>query len=401
MINWLLSWWRSYQFKLALKKGKLKQAEHIFKQIDKSGEKLSTLEKLYKKQLKIANNLTHYQQENNRLTRRLQEVSSQDYKLKVDSGFIAYIHNCFKLKLQDKTKIQCTGIEPRVFEELEIALVDFLETELNKISQETRDRELSKAIQDLEGLKKGIDPQYNLPLSPHVYLSKYFLENIYCSYLSWFLIYQHDLLPRNIKILDLAAGPGTTIYGLAMLLFSTREFFSLPTTHISYYSLEQQANLQYRGLQFWRSYIESRSPSINAYFRFNTFNLFDYQNYSDKLPEDFFDFIVISHCFFYQAQLRQQSHKIYRQIFQQNLTSDGRILLIIQGRKLFAAYDVFQTEDIADETMVIEMFLEELNLKLDWYHYLTSTGLRMPIKTGFTQFASNNLPSQPYLDNLR
>jgi hypothetical protein len=161
-----------------------------------------------------------------------------------------------------------------------------------------------------------------------------------------------------------------------LLLSSTRNFYSLPQLQISYYSLEQQAQLQYRGLQFWRSYIESLAFPINAYCRFNTLNIFDYPEYASKLPSKFFNFIVISHCFFYNPQQRQTSHQIYRQIFQHNLQPEGYILLIIQGRKLFNMYDVFPTEALAEETTVITMFLEELGLTLVWYKYLTSTGKR-------------------------
>ncbi|MBE9167236.1 hypothetical protein IQ238_06720 [Pleurocapsales cyanobacterium LEGE 06147] len=185
---------------------------------------------------------------------------------------------------------------------------------------------------------------------------------------------------------------------------STYGFFALPQMHISYYSLEQQDRLQYLGLQFWRKYIESLPISINAYFRFHTVNIFDYVNYAAKLPEKFFDFIVISHCFFYESQDRYNSHKIYQKIFQNNLAHDGYVLLIIQGRKLFNLfnlYGVFHSEDIEREQMVIQMLLKELDLKLEWYKYLTSTGKRTPSKSNFYQFAYKNLSPQIYLTALQ
>lgn len=43
----------------------------------------------------------------------------------------------------------------------------------------------------------------------------------------------------------------------------------MPAMHISYYSLEQKAQFQYRGLQFWRKYIEPQQTATNAFFRFD------------------------------------------------------------------------------------------------------------------------------------
>jgi hypothetical protein len=227
---------------------------------------------------------------------------------------------------------------------------------------------------------------------------KYFLENVYCAYIAWFLIYQGGLIPQNIKILDIAAGPGTVAYGLALLLQSNSGFFAMPQMHISYYSLEKQPLLQYRGLQFWRQYIEPKQTATNAYFRFDTVDIFDFHSTSKKLPKAFFDFIVISHCFFYEPQQRINSHTIYREIFQTNLATGGYVLLIVQGKKLFAAYNVRQDEDVSQEQSVVQMFLEELGLKLEWYKYITSTDKRTPMHgTEFGKFAKENLPKQKYI----
>jgi hypothetical protein len=165
------------------------------------------------------------------------------------------------------------------------------------------------------------------------------------------------LITQNIKILDIAAGPGTVAYGLALLLQSNSGFFPMPQMHISYYSLEKQPLLQYRGLQFWRQYIEPKQTATTAYFRFDTADIFDYDSTSQKLPKAFFDFIVISHCFFYEPQHRSDSHSIYREIFQSNLATGGYVLLIVQGKKLFDAYNVRQSEDISQEQKVIQFFL--------------------------------------------
>jgi hypothetical protein len=401
MINWLITKLRSYQLKLALKQGKFKTAQNLLQEIERSGIQLSWLEKLYQQQLKIEQSLVFYRQEVAHLSQCIQKFSLAEQTLKPNLEFINYIYNSFNLKERDRFLFQCTGIESQIFSDLELALVDYLETEINKIPEQIRCPEINKAVKDLEGLKQGIDPQYNHRLSSHIYLLKYFLDNIYCSYLAWFLIYQQNLLLKNLKILDLAAGPGTVIFGLALLLSSTKGFFPVQETQITYYSLEQQADLQYRGLQFWRKYIESLSTPINAYCRFNTIDLFDYENYAVKLPSHFFDFIIISHCFFYESQQRYNSHQIYRQIFEHNLVEDGHAVLIIQGRKLFNMYSIVPSEDLNEEVWLIQKFLEELGLKLEWYKYLTSTGKRIPMKQGFAQFAKDNLPPQNYLNVLR
>ena len=393
-------WWYSRQLQQALKKGQFQRANHFLKQLESLNIKLPCSAKLYQQNLQLHHSVNRYKQETFKLKKQLQSTSTQDYLLKPNLHFIEQIYQSFKFIEHDKHKLQITGIDKSIFDDLEIALSDFVEAQINKVKPESRETKLQEALDDLLGLKKGIDPSYSYFYSPHVYLLKYFTENIYCTYIAWFLIYQSGLLPKNIKILDLAAGPGTVIYGLALLLNSLKDF-SLPEIHISYYSLEQQAALQYRGLQFWRSYIESLSGSVNAYFRFNTLNIFDYYQYNSKLPSQFFDFIVISHCFFYEEINRQESHQIYRQIFEQSLQSKGYVLLIVQGRKLFNMYNVLPTENIIEEQTVIELFLNELGLNLKWYKYLTSTGKRTPINTNFGKFAKDNLPPQQYLKNIR
>lgn len=95
---------------------------------------------------------------------------------------------------------------------------------------------------------------------------KYFLDNVYCNYLAWYFVYKSGLLPTKINILDIAAGPGTVAYGLALFLQSSSSFFATPPMHICYYSLEKQAHFQYRGLQFWRQYIEQQIMPTNLYF---------------------------------------------------------------------------------------------------------------------------------------
>jgi len=399
MTNPLINWWRSSQFRSALKQGNLRAARDILQQIETSGAKLSWLEELFKKQLKTEESLAFYRQEVASFSKRLNLVS--DNKLTPDAAFIDFIHKSLKLIEHDEGKLQCTGIEERVFDDFEANLAYFIDTELEKISPGKLKDELNKAIEDLEGLKQGIDPNYNFKLSAYVYLLKYFPENVYCAYLAWFLIYEAGLLPDKIKILDIGAGPGTIVYGLALLLNSSSGFFPPPKMHISYYSFEQQDLLQFRGLQFWRKYIEPQQTATNVYFRFDTNDIFDYSNNSKKLPEAFFDFIVVSHCFFYQPQQLRKSHKIYSQMFANHLAPGGYVLLIVQGRKLFSSYDVVESEDISQEEKVISMFLAELKLKLEWYKFVTSTGKRKAMGKDFVIFARENLSPQKYISPLQ
>lgn len=254
-----------------------------------------------------------------------------------------------------------------------------------------------KFIKKLE--KSGQDPQYKFALSPYVYLMRYFLDNVYCAYLAWFFIYKSGLLPTKINILDIAAGSGTIAYGLALLLQSITKFSTLDTQHISYYSLEQHKDFQYRGLQFWRSYIERQEIATNAYFRFDTSSIFDYNCQSKKIPLKFFDFIVISHCFFSNPETRIKSQTIYQQIFSNLLTKNGYVLLIIQDKKLFKAYNVRPSEDPHQEELTIKNFVEDLGLKLVWYKYLTSRYSRKPI-ANFGKFARENLACQKFMSPL-
>jgi len=49
----------------------------------------------------------------------------------------------------------------------------------------------------------------------------------------------------------------------------------------------KQSSFQYRGLQFWRRY-EPQQTATNAYFRFDTTDIFAYDDTFKKLPQAFF-----------------------------------------------------------------------------------------------------------------
>lgn len=300
----------------------------------------------------------------------------------------------------DECKLQVTGIDQLVFDDFEASLVEYLKQEFERFSAVRLKTGLKDAYEDIERLKSGQDPNYSLELTPHVYFMKYFLNNVYGAYLAWFIIYQSGLLLTNINILDIAAGPRTVAYGLALLLKSSSAYFDTSKMHISYYSLEEQAAFQQSGLQFWRKYIEPHQTSTNAYFRFDTASIFNYCKQPKKIPQAFFDFIVISHCFFSEAENRENSYKVFSQMFSENLKATGHVLLIIQGRKLFKAYDISQSEDNNQEVNLVKELLQELGLKLVCYKYITSTGKRASMSSGFAKYADENLPPQKYMVQL-
>ncbi|MEZ2227264.1 MAG: photosystem II assembly protein [Microcoleus sp.] len=413
MNNPLANWWRSVKFNEAVKSQNNGLAKKLLKEIQNSGAKLSWEEKLFKDQLQLEKLLA---QKNNRIKegdRQLAELEMQlsfgelndslgpidELTLFPDAKFIEYISKSFKLIECDQSMIQCTGIDDKVFNNFEQHLSGFIKNDLNKLSREKNniDSLLEQAVDDIQKLKEGQDPQYNFELSPHIYLMRYFLDNVYCTYLAWFLIYKAGLLPTKVNILDIAAGPGTVAYGLGLLLQSSSEFFATPPMHISYYSLEQQKAFQYRGLQFWRQYMEPQA--MNAYFRFDTSSIFDRDSQSQRLPKKFFDFIVISHCFFNDEERREKSLQIYKDIFTNSLTDSGHVLLIIQEKKLLIPYKVRRVDNAQQELGVVKQFVADLGLNLVWYKYLSSTGSRTS-HPNFGKFAKEHLPVQEFISPL-
>ncbi|MBE9123495.1 photosystem II assembly protein [Tychonema sp. LEGE 07199] len=413
MSNLLVNWWRSHKFNEAVKSQNNRLAKQLLKQIENSGAKLSWQQKLFKERLQLEKLL---QKKNDRIKegdRHLAELEIQlsfgqlddslarmdESTLFPDTKLIEYISKAFKLIECDASMIQCTGIDEKVFNKFEQHLAGFIKNEINKLTREKTniDYLLKQAVDDIQKLKEGQDPQYSFELSPHIYLMRYFLDNVYCAYLAWFLVYKAGLLPTKLNILDIAAGPGTVAYGLGLLLQSSSDFFSMPPMHISYYSLEQQKAFQYRGLQFWRQYMEPQA--MNAYFRFDTSSIFDGENQSKRLPKKFFDFIVISHCFFNDEERREKSLQIYKDIFTSTLNDSGCVLLIIQEKKLLIPYNVSRVDDCQQELSVVQQFVDELGLNLVWYKYLSSTGIRTS-HPNYAKFARKNLPVKEFISPL-
>ncbi len=416
MTNFIFNWWHSFQFKLALQQGNKRQAIKLLRIIEKSGARLSYLEKLFRDSLQLEDSTKQYKQEaailSGKLNTALQQLEQKldlpvavenqsNLTLTPEQEFINFIYNTFNLIQHDENKLQCTGIDERIFDDFEAQLVEYLKSEFSRIPEKQLVVKLEDALEDINSLKCGKDPDYRFSLTPHVYYMKYFLENVYCIYLAWFLIYESGLLPTNINILDIAAGPGTVAYGLALFLQSTSGFFQIPQMHISYYSLEKQDAFQFRGLQFWRKYIESRKTPLNAFFRFVTTDIFSWNKQSNNIPTIFFDFVVISHCFFHSSPRSSQANKIYKQIINSSLKDNGHVLLILQDKKLYKSHDAYQSEDHEQEKRLVNKFVEELGLELVWYKYLTSTGLRESLKGAeFGKFAQEKLHKQLYMTTI-
>lgn len=401
LIKFLQSIWQLFVIKKEIRRQNFHKAERLILSRQRLGYKITLLEQIYLENRQLISQVSQIAQ-SSALSTGI-EIPQAGLFFNIDSSFIDYINQAFKYTEYDLVKIQCTGIERQIFDEIECCLVDFLEKEINKINgdEEYKKSELVKAFDDLNNLKRGVDPSYNLMLSPHVYLMQYFLDNIYCNFIALFLIYQSGELKQTPRILDIAAGPGTFLFSLALFVRAFSRFYDTTSFACSYYSLEQQPNLQYRGLQFFRYYLSQIDFLFNAFYQFNTVNIFEYESYRQKTPKKFFDLVVISHCFFYDVEHRKKSSHIYRTIFKESLAKDGRVLLIIQCNKLYRIFDSFPREDPNEEQRLIKLFIEDLGLKLIWYKLLTSTGMRTIDRRNFGQFANENLPKQSLIGEFR
>jgi hypothetical protein len=129
--------------------------------------------------------------------------------------------------------------------------------------------------------------------------------------------------------------------------------------------------------------------------------LFDYYKQKvDNLPVEFFDFIVVSHCFFWEYDRRTTSTQIYLDIFQKHLAKDGYVVLIIQESKLFSLFDEKQkTKQV--ELEIIQSFVKSFSLQLIWYKRVDSTPTRDKMNTSFSNFAQVNLPLQKHISPIK
>ena len=352
--------------------------------------------------ISIQQQIEAYKQEKKVLINQISSPLVDNSLLPQNKDFKDSLKAKFKFNEINDKLLQCTGIDKEIFYDLEENIVSYLKVQFELYTpQEELKQHLIGTYKDISSLQNGRDPEYNSYLTPHVYFMRYFLEGVYSAYLAWFLVYESKLLQTKVNILDIGAGSGAMIYGLFSLFKSVGKFNTLPETHVSYCSLEQQSLLQHHGLEFWKQYIEKQNVSaVNTYYRFKTIDLFSYGdngNETRELPNKFFDFVVISHCIFAEEKQRIKSHQVYKKIFSESLKDDGYILIIVQGRRLFQAYSQNQTENQAQEEKLVKDFINELGLKLEWYKYMTSTGKRIPSGTNFRIFAKENLHTQTHM----
>jgi hypothetical protein len=282
-------------------------------------------------------------------------------------------------------------------------VLDWNLTEFLKQKLENLQTEKQKSTQEtLYQLQQGDDSNYNRDEEAvYTYSIKHFLNHVYCSYVAWYYIYQKRLLPLDLTIVDIGAGPATVAFGLALLIESSVPLGAKPNLHISYYSLEKQKRFQFRGLQFWREYIESKQSPPNAYFRFVTKDILKPDLELEKLPKQFFHFIVLSHCFFFDSASQVCANHNYTRIIQHCLQPNGYVLLMIQNRKLFQSYDEEPSDDIEKEKEIVNKFLRDLGLRLVWYKYLHFINSRQPMdRQEFGRYARTNLHLQRYISEV-
>ncbi|PLZ87045.1 photosystem II assembly protein, partial [Fischerella thermalis CCMEE 5196] len=80
MNKFIANWWRSQQFKLAISRGNTRQAMQLLQEMQKSGARLSWLEKLFRDKLQLEIYSQQYKQEvkslKNKLNDALQELEN-------------------------------------------------------------------------------------------------------------------------------------------------------------------------------------------------------------------------------------------------------------------------------------------------------------------------------------
>lgn len=111
---------------------------NCYKTTENSGARLSWLEKLFRDHLQSIQSAHQFKRDavtiSGRLKQALHKTEELQEKLfckhgniiiKPESEFINFISNTFNL-IEDEYKLQCTGIDKRVFEEFETSLVEYL-----------------------------------------------------------------------------------------------------------------------------------------------------------------------------------------------------------------------------------------------------------------------------------
>lgn len=120
MNNPIVNWWRSQQLKLSLKRRDIRRAVQLLQEIQKSGARFSWLEKLFRDKLQLERSSQEYKRETETLSQQLTEASQQKANLILmpDEEFVKYIYKIFNLIQHDEYKLQSTGIDERIFDDL-------------------------------------------------------------------------------------------------------------------------------------------------------------------------------------------------------------------------------------------------------------------------------------------
>lgn len=394
-------WQRSQRFETALKQQDVATAVHYLAQMQQADDPLSLLARTFAQGQRSLLEAQSTRQELAQLRRQAQP-RSRDLFLKPDPLQVDHIAEQLQRQQHDPHKIQYTGLFYAGFQQLEQAIADYLQDCFEGRLRSKLQIKLQQAAEDLDNLKLGQDPGYELDWSPHVYLLRYFLDNTYCSYASWFWLYELGLLKIKANILDVAAGPGTVAFGLALLLQRLEMFTPDFSHHYSYFSLEKQTSLQNHGFQLWQRWMSGVTLPPNLFMQFQNRDFLLPSDRPNSIQKNSFDYIVISHCFFSEPKSQEISQEFYKQLFQSNLADNGKVILVIQGLKLFCRYQARMEENIDVEQSLIERFCQEMGLTVLHYHYATSTPQRSPMKGKlFGSFAAQNLPCQHILTPLQ
>jgi len=426
MSNIFSFWLQSQAFRAALAQGQLQRARQILLNIQQSGAKFNLLEKQFYQNLLLQDELNEAKRELATIRHNYTQLSESKADvpkpilkpnqapvsqqttplsptLQADAKLSTWIYETFKLKQVDPVLWQCQGIDSAPFQALDRIIYNVL---VQKLSAEEKES-IVRAHQELKSLNSGKDPDYSTPNLEYAYFLEYFLDNVYASYLAWFFIYDSNCLKSQAKILDVAAGPGTVLFGLSAFLQTLQEqttklhLSKVSDFHVSYHFQEQQKSLQTIGLEIWQEFTRKNTLAQNTYWRIDTSDLFSYaQNNKSPLPQNFYDFIVISHCFFWDAKSRDSAYAVYNRLCQDHLSSDGYALFIIQRAKLFNLANI-KSPNQKDENFVVSEFCRRIKLNLVWYKSLSSTGSREKVENDEFKRIMKSLPSQIELTKLR
>lgn len=424
MNNIFAFWWQSQQFRSTLQRQQFQQARQILLNIQRSGAKFNLLEKQFYQNLLLQDELNETKRElatirqnYTQLSESQSDVTAPKIKLKTDTALnqrspvlsstlaadeklSKWIYQTFKLEQIDHVLWQCQGIDSSPFQALDQIIYNVLGKKLNPEMKDT----ILRAHQELKSLGSGKDPDYSIPNLEYAYFLEYFLDNVYASYLAWFFIYDSNCLKPQAKILDVAAGPGTVLFGLTAFLQTLQEqttkqnLSKPPDFHISYHFQEQQKSLQTIGLETWQEFTRKNTLAQNTYWRIDTSDLFGYAHKNQSpLPQNFYDFIVISHCFFWDAQARDTAYQVYSRLCHDHLAPDGYALFVIQQSKFFNLCNI-NYPNAKDELRVIDEFCRRLKMQLVWCRALNSMGCRGK-SPKFTEI-TKTLPPQSKITSL-